>query len=116
MMRAGSEDRGKHRADEQRNRYPYKKLASSGLIPVRAGDIKAGDIIRVEQNEMIPADIIFLGSALKKGHCFIDKANLNGETALEVMFSLPSTRSFTAVPDDLNKLRARVAWEAPNGK
>jgi hypothetical protein len=35
---------------------------------------------------MVPADMIFVGSALPKGHCFIDMSNLNGESKLEVEY------------------------------
>lgn len=51
---------------------------------------------------MIPTDMIFLGSSLAQGHCFIDKANLNGETKLEVYSSVRETRVFCPpLPDDV---------------
>ena len=46
-----------------------------------------------------------------QGHCFIDKSNLNGETTLEVMNSLPELR---AQCPDVDKIMLHMTYEAPN--
>ncbi len=134
-IRALSEDIAKHRADDKRNSYPYDILVGDQWKPVKSGDIAVGNIIRVKQNEMIPADMLFLGSSNPKGHCFIDKANLNGETKLEVYTSIRPTRSYCQIlPDDvrgdeaiallndttkpvpLADLELSLAYEPPNKK
>src|SRR5690606_15618764 len=70
-------------------------------VPTKSGELAVGNIVRVKQNEMVPTDMLFLGSSLSPGHCFIDKANLNGETKLEVYSSIRETRAFCpALPDE----------------
>lgn len=96
------------RAMAKKNNRHYR-LAESGSI-------KCGDIIKVYKNQMVPCDMILLGTSEPKGHCFIDKANLNGETALEVFSSLPALRPYCAYADGsgLRHLNATVAYEPPS--
>jgi hypothetical protein len=84
----------KHRADAARNGYRYNVLRGQAWDKVQSGELAVGDLVKVMQNEMIPADMIIIGSALAQGDCFIDKANLNGETRLEVVSSLIPTRDW----------------------
>lgn len=118
-VRAISEDWVKHKADSKRNSYQYLALRptpdGAKFIPVASGQLMVGDVVKVRKNEMIPADMIFIGSALLKGHCFIDKANLNGETCLEVCTSVIETRSLCG--DDASKhLQLDLTIEPPNSR
>lgn len=120
-LRAASEDWAKHKADSKRNSYRYLALRSSPggarakLIPTESGQLRMGDIVKVMKNEMIPTDMIFIGSALSKGHCFIDKANLNGETCLEVCASVIETRPYCN-DDAIHQLHLELIAEAPNSR
>lgn len=131
-LRAAKEDWDKHKADAKRNghRYSVRSLcvlcflahlrcvqvlqASGKFEPTRSGDIRVGQIVKVLQNEMIPADMVLLGTSHAKGHCFIDKANLNGETRLEVYNSLMETRAQARRDEDLAQISFVCGAEAPN--
>jgi len=116
-VRAATEDFAKHQADARRNSFLYDVLRPEGWAKVKSGNIQVGDIVKVKQDDMIPADIVFISSALEKGHCFIDKANLNGETTLEVKSSLKETREIFA-KDNIElmlKWDITLAIEQPNG-
>jgi phospholipid-translocating P-type ATPase (flippase) len=120
-LRAGMEDWNKHKADRKRNGYEYAVYTGSGggFEQKASGDLVVGDIVKVMENDMIPSDCIFLGSALEKGHCFIDKANLNGETKLEVLTCHPATKGFFASGDDagvdlLSRIQLDLTYEPPN--
>ena len=114
--RAASEDYGKHKEDALRNNKLYTIVSPDGLTQIRSGDIKVGHIVQVKKDEMIPADMIILGSSNSKGHCFIDKANLNGETTLEVLSCNDYTRDYF----DINNIEMRksfaceLTYEPPN--
>lgn len=99
-IRAVVEDMSIHKADNKRNNCQYSTLTSSGFKKQSAGSLRVGQIIKVLDGEMFPADILFLASAFDKGHAFIDKANLNGETTLEVVTSIQATREFFVPLDD----------------
>lgn len=65
--------RDMHKADAQRNGFHYSVLrGNEGFKTTESGDIRVGDIVKVKQNNMIPADMLFLGSALAKGHWLVD--------------------------------------------
>ena len=65
--RAAKEDWDKHKADAGRNGFKYKVLQDGEFVERESGDIKVGEIVKVEQNNMIPTDMLFLGSSLAKG-------------------------------------------------
>eukprot|EP00808_Paulinella_micropora_P029694 g29305.t1 len=117
-FRAAAEDRVRHRSDAKRNSYPYQVLRPKGAIKLATGRLSVGDVVKVKKDEMFPADMIFLGSSHPQGHCFIDKAALNGETKLEIKSSLLETRPLCRTEDasDMCKWNAAFNYEHANGK
>lgn len=109
MVRSAFEDIQRYRADKKRNGFLYDVVSRDAqgkpcFIPTESGSLQVGSIIRIKKNEMIPSDVLFLGSSNPKGICFIDKSNLNGETKLEVYSSLRETRHSVAfVPEGLTR-------------
>ncbi|EEB06682.1 phospholipid-transporting ATPase [Schizosaccharomyces japonicus yFS275] len=62
-------------------------------------DIKVGDIVRVRNDEAIPADILLLSSERSDGTCYVETKNLDGETNLKDKHALQSTKGCLKASD-----------------
>lgn len=76
-------------------------------------DIRAGDVIRVKSEEAIPADLIVISSSEPEGLCYIETANLDGETNLKIKQARPETAEMMD-SRKLNNFKGKVISEQPN--
>ncbi|KAK9114005.1 hypothetical protein Syun_020802 [Stephania yunnanensis] len=53
--------------------------------------LQVGDIVRVKQDGYFPADLLFIASSNPDGVCYIETANLDGETNLKIRKALEKT-------------------------
>ncbi|RWS29547.1 putative phospholipid-transporting ATPase IA-like protein [Leptotrombidium deliense] len=78
-------------------------------------DIQVGDVIKCTNEQFFPSDLLLLASSEPNGMCYIETANLDGETNLKVRQSLAAT--FHCVTSELliNDLSmASIECEPPN--
>lgn len=74
-----------------------------------------GDIVRVDQDEYFPADLVCLTSSEPGGLCYIETSQLDGETNLKIRRSLPATANDSTV-ENLSLLRATITCQPPNNQ
>lgn len=79
-------------------------------------EVKVGDIVRVQNNEEIPADIMILSSSDEDNCCFVETKNLDGETNLKVKQALKLTTENKKVrqANDFMYLDFEVESEGPH--
>lgn len=77
-------------------------------------DIAVGDIIRVDQNDWVPADLILLHSAGPDGGCYVETAALDGETNLKQRQALKVTNDMIRTPEDVATFSGCAHTEQPN--
>eukprot|EP00698_Gefionella_okellyi_P014854 TRINITY_DN4136_c0_g2_i1.p1 TRINITY_DN4136_c0_g2~~TRINITY_DN4136_c0_g2_i1.p1 ORF type:complete len:1193 (-),score=298.49 TRINITY_DN4136_c0_g2_i1:16-3594(-) len=76
--------------------------------------LAVGDIVRVDKNEHLPADLVLLYSETPGGIAYIETSNLDGETNLKQKQSVPATQSVFTSPEAIGKLqRASVHCQGP---
>jgi len=79
------EDIKRHRADDQENNRKTLVLdQKTGKFESKQWkEIRVGDIVKCLNNEFFPADLVILNSSGRKGICYIETKNLDGETNLK---------------------------------
>ena len=50
----------------------------STFVDKKWKDISVGDVVRMESDDFIPADMILLASSEPEGFCYIETSNLDG--------------------------------------
>lgn len=80
---------------------------------VKWRDLAVGDVVKVQNNNFFPADLILLSSSEPQGISFIETSNLDGETNLKIRQGLPDTSKIVEVKD-LVLLQGTIESEPPN--
>lgn len=100
-VKAIAEDLKRHNQDDVTNNSPTIVVEEDGKQPlsfslnesksfsgtersVKWKDIKVGDVVRVKDDELFPADILCLKTGLRDKVCFIRTTNLDGESNLKI--------------------------------
>ncbi|TPX26285.1 hypothetical protein DIZ76_011747 [Coccidioides immitis] len=107
------EDFKRKNSDKSLNYSKTRVLRGAGFEETRWIDVSVGDILRVESEEPFPADLVLLASSEPEGLCYIETANLDGETNLKVKQAIPETSDLVS-PGQLSRLAGRVKSEQPN--
>uniref|UniRef100_A0A8C7FPV1 Phospholipid-transporting ATPase n=1 Tax=Oncorhynchus kisutch TaxID=8019 RepID=A0A8C7FPV1_ONCKI len=109
------EDYRKHKSDKFINGLVCEIYSRKRQMYVdqRWQDVHVGDFVRLSCNEIIPADMLLLYSSDPHGVCYIETANLDGETNLkqrQVVRDLPRQGS-ELTPENFH---SRIECENPN--
>lgn len=126
MVRSAFEDNKRHLADSETNARIVQRLvktiehrdAGSAYEDTLWKDVSVGDIIRIENNCEVAADIVLLTTSETSGMAYTETSNIDGETNLKIKCSAPtnpsSTRPAWVIPEDLADVELRVLCELPN--
>lgn len=76
-------------------------------------NVKVGDIIRIHNNDEVPADVAILSSSDPDGVCCIETKNLDGETNLKIRQSLKCSSSIKS-SKDITRTRFWIESEGPH--
>jgi len=77
------DDRARAAADKIANEKIFNVLKNGRVELIQSKNIRVGDILRLQENDEVPCDLVLLKSALSNGLCFIQTTNLDGETNLK---------------------------------
>lgn len=107
------EDWKRKSSDKSLNYSKCKVLRGSNFEVTKWINVRVGDILRVESEEPIPADLALLATSEPEGLCYIETANLDGETNLKIKQAIPETANLVS-SSELSRLSGRVRSEQPN--
>ena len=84
MIKDAFEDYKRYKSDQEENTKQCFVLRNKKFVRSDWKDVNAGDLIKVNKDSFFPADLILLASSeFRKGQCFIETKNLDGETNLK---------------------------------
>lgn len=111
------EDIKRANADKELNNTKVLVLdPNTGTFHVRKWiQVQVGDIVKVQNEEAFPADLLLLASSEPEGLCYIETANLDGETNLKIKQSKSETSHLIDPHNLVSELsRSEILSEQPN--
>lgn len=118
MIKEAWEDIKRYKQDKDVNEKKTKVFLNKKFREVKWEEIITGDIILIENENAIPADIILLHSSNVGGIAFVETMNLDGESNLKEKF-IPNfekirANSITEAEIQLSSLNGYVVCDKPN--
>ncbi|XP_051574702.1 phospholipid-transporting ATPase ID-like [Myxocyprinus asiaticus] len=114
-VKDATDDYFRHKSDNQVNNRQSQVLIAGILQKENWMNVRVGDIIKLENNQFVAADLLLLSSSEPHGLCYIETAELDGETNMKVRQSL-SVTSELGDPNNLAQFDGEVVCEPPNNK
>lgn len=108
------DDYKRYLRDKDANSQLYKQLLPSGEFDrIPSSDIQVGDLIFLDKDQRVPADMILLRTSDKSGSTFIRTDQLDGETDWKLRIPIPITQKL-AQASELYTINATVYAERPH--
>jgi len=104
----------RHLSDSQVNNRKSKTLRNGKLVEAKWSEVQVGDVIRLDNNQFVAADTLLLSTSEPNGLCFIETAELDGETNLKAKQCLTETIELGDRHDSLWNFNGEIICERPN--
>ncbi|XP_068179202.1 phospholipid-transporting ATPase ID [Antennarius striatus] len=114
-VKDATDDYFRHKSDNQVNNRQSQVLIHGSLQNEKWMNVRVGDIIKLENNQFVAADVLLLSSSEPHGLCYIETAELDGETNMKVRQSV-SVTSELGNQNNLALFDGEVVCEPPNNK
>ncbi|EJD73724.1 transbilayer amphipath transporter protein 2 [Loa loa] len=110
------DDIQRHQSDSQVNNRISYVVRNGQLIAEKWMNVKVGDIIRMENDQFVAADLLLLSTSEPHGLCYIETSELDGETNLKVRQALPETFAMGDKLLQISEFEGQIHCEIPNNK
>lgn len=101
------------RRDKAVNSQLYQKLTPNGPLVIPSSNIKVSDLIIVEKDQRVPADMILLKTTERNGSCFVRTDQLDGETDWKLRLAISATQQIDQ-NEEFFDIDATISAEPPS--
>ncbi|KAJ2726062.1 putative aminophospholipid-translocase [Coemansia sp. Benny D115] len=113
MAKEWHDDHARKKRDNEANSQRYLRLTTDGPQVIPSKKIRVGDLIVIEKNQRVPADMVLLRTTESSGACFVRTDQLDGETDWKLRIAVAPTQKL-ADNLDLFELHGSVYADAPH--
>lgn len=99
--------------DREVNNQPVTVTRGGASLQLAWRDVQVGDIVRVNKNEGVPADLVILSSSDEMGACYVETAAIDGETNLKLRQALKNTCD---LGNNVSGFQGVIECEKPNNR
>ncbi|MBN3279418.1 AT8B1 ATPase, partial [Polyodon spathula] len=110
------DDIARHRMDNEINNRSCDVLQGGRFQAYKWKDVQVGDVVRLKKNDFIPADILLLSTSEPNSLCYVETAELDGETNLKFKLGLKVTHEELQTEQQLSEYDAMIECEEPNNR
>uniref|UniRef100_A0A8C5HAE1 Phospholipid-transporting ATPase n=1 Tax=Gouania willdenowi TaxID=441366 RepID=A0A8C5HAE1_GOUWI len=110
------DDLARHRMDKEINNRKCEVIMDGRFQDSKWRDIQVGDIVRLKKDDFVPADLLLLSSTNPNSLCYVETAELDGETNLKFKFGLRVTDERLQEERQLAEFDALIECEEPNNR